>query len=175
MDTEIKEQLDTLSEEELKKLRHFLFEERIKIQEEKKKQQEVYEKFLNERFTFMEEMKTLNKKVLLERKRLKEESTFFDKKLEILQNGFCQLDLDRKQFEREKKQYRQQSKQKDITFETSSFDGANFFRGVTSQLGLKKRYKDLMKIFHPDNVCGDVDTVKRINEQYERLRKKITD
>lgn len=172
MDTNYDENLESLSEEELNKLRRFLFEERIRIQEEQKKQQELYEKFLKERFTFMDEMKALNKKVLQERKRLKEETIFFDKKLEILQNGFCQLDMDRKQFEREKRSYRQQNLR---YFETGNFECIGFFKGVTSQLGLKKRYKDLMKIFHPDNVCGDMDTVKRINEQYEQLSKKIAE
>lgn len=170
MDTKYDEQLEALSEDELKSLRRFLFEERIRIQEEQRKQTEVYEKFLKERLVFMNEMKALNHKVLLERKRLKEETSFFDKKLEILQNGFCQLDMDRKQFEREKKLYKH-----NMAFygTGSKEDTAGFFKGVTSQLGLKKRYKDLMKIYHPDNVCGDVDTVKRINEQYECLRKKM--
>ena len=47
-----------------------------------------------------------------ERKRLKDEETLFDKKVEILKNGFLNLDLDRRQFERERKDYeRQKQKQ----------------------------------------------------------------
>lgn len=162
--------LEELTSEELLEMRRFLFEERIRIQEERQKQQEAYEKFLKERLVFMDEMKALNHKVLSERKRLKEETAFFDKKLEILQNGFCQLDMDRKQFEREKKVYLQNLF---IADRNILEEGTGFFKGVTNQLGLKKRYKDLMKIFHPDNMCGDIDTVKRINEQYEVLKKKI--
>ncbi len=166
MDT--KRDIDLLSEEELKNLRKFLFEERMRIEEEKQEQQRIYEKFLKERLVFMEEMKALNSKVLAERKRLKEEDMFFNKKLQILQNGFCQLDLDRKQFEREKKLYKQSAEKTDTTLENIIF-----FKGVNSQLGLKKRYKDLLKIFHPDNMCGDVDTVKYINEEYESLKMNI--
>ena len=168
MDFDTHINIDSLSEEELKELKKFLFEERMRLAEKKLEQQRVYEKFLKERLVFMEEMKALNSKVLTERKRLKDEDTFFDKKLQILQNGFCQLDLDRKQFEREKKLYRQNLSRKE-----PFWDNTNFFKGVTSQLGLKKRYKDLLKIFHPDNMCGDDDTVKYINEQYEILKKKI--
>ena len=49
---------------------------------------DVYNKFMKERLAFQTEMKALNHKVLSERKRLKDESSFFDKKLQILQNGF---------------------------------------------------------------------------------------
>ncbi len=168
MDTNVNKHIDDLSEEELLKLKRFLFEERIRIKEEQRKQQEVYEKFLKERLTFMEEMKQLNSKVLTERKRLKEESLFFDKKLQILQNGFCQLDLDRKQFEREKNAHKNSIKN-----DRTAIENIGFFNGVSSQLGLKKRYKDLMKIFHPDNICGDSDTVKIINDQYNLLREKM--
>lgn len=160
--------LDSMTYEEMLALKHFLFEERIRLQAEQESQQRVYEKFLHERLTFMEEMKALNSKVLSERKRLKEENTFFDKKMQILQNGFFQLDLDRKQFEREKKNYK--------TGQNSSFTNDKvpyLFKGVNSSLGLKKRYKDLMKIYHPDNMCGDMEAVKEINRQYEELKKRF--
>ena len=32
-----------------------------------------------------------------------------------------------------------------------------------------KRYKDLLKIYHPDNTHGDNNIVLAINEEYERL------
>ena len=43
------------------------------------------------------------------------------------------------------------------------------FRGVNSALALKKRYKDLMKMFHPDNISGDQDMVQLINQEYSEL------
>ena len=78
--------IDSMNEEELKKLKRFLFEERIRLNQEKEKQKEVYNKFMKERLAFQTEMKALNHKVLSERKRLKDEHSFFDKKLQILQN-----------------------------------------------------------------------------------------
>ena len=48
-----------------------------------------------------------------------------------------------------------------------------FFKGVNSPLGLKKRYKDLIKIFHPDNLFGDHDTILKINKEYEMMKKKF--
>ena len=102
--------LETMSEEELHNMKKFLFEERIRVIQEQEKQKELYEKFLRERLTFQDEMKTLNSKVLAERKRLKEENLFFDKKMQILQNGFLQLDLDRKKFEKERSRFEAQKK-----------------------------------------------------------------
>lgn len=166
--------MDTMSEEELKELKRFLFEERIRLAQESEKQKDVYNKFIKERLLFQEEMKALNRKVLSERKRLKEESGFFDKKMQILQNGFLQLDMDRKKFERDKRMF-ESRKNTDATTGSSFYKGQmpDFFKGVNNILGLKKRYRDLLKIFHPDNLCGDSDTVLEINRQYETLKKKM--
>ncbi len=170
--------IDSMSEEELKQLKRFLFEERIRLMQERDKQKEVYNKFMKERLSFQEEMKALNRKVLGERKRLKDETSFFDKKMQILQNGFLQLDMDRKKFERDKRLY-----ESNKSYDSSAASSGNaffpkgqtpdFFKGVNNILGLKKRYRDLLKIFHPDNLCGDSDTVLEINRQYEAMKKKM--
>ena len=44
-----------------------------------------------------------------------------------------------------------------------------FFKGVNDTDSVKKRYKDLLKIYHPDNTHGDNNIVLAINEEYERL------
>ncbi len=44
------------------------------------------------------------------------------------------------------------------------------FRGATNPLALRKRYKDLMKIFHPDNLSGDGELVQMINREYNRRK-----
>ena len=48
---------------------------------------------------------------------------------------------------------------------------AVLFRGANNPLALRKRYKDLLKIFHPDNLCGDGKLVQLINREYERRKK----
>ena len=166
--------MDTMSEEELKELKRFLFEERIRLAQESEKQKDVYNKFIKERLLFQEEMKALNRKVLSERKRLKEESGFFDKKMQILQNGFLQLDMDRKKFERDKRMF-ESRKNTDATTGSSFYKAQmpDFFKGVNNILGLKKRYRDLLKIFHPDNLCGDTEVLQLINETYESLLEEI--
>ena len=47
------------------------------------------------------------------------------------------------------------------------------FAGVNNPLALKKRYRDLIKIYHPDNIAGDKGVVLYINQEYERLSKEI--
>jgi curved DNA-binding protein CbpA len=44
-----------------------------------------------------------------------------------------------------------------------------FFSGVVSKQSIKKRYKDLIKIYHPDNLDGDKDTIQEINSEYNKL------
>ena len=46
------------------------------------------------------------------------------------------------------------------------------FQGVKSQLALKKRYKDLIKMFHPDNIAGDHEMVLTVNAVYEKLKRE---
>lgn len=175
----------TVTYEQMLKIREELIEQYDRIQEEKAEQekvleeikaekaeqQKVYEKFISEKTAFNEDMKTLNAKVLAERKRLKEETMFFDKKMQILQNGFMQLDLDRKKLERERAELEAKTvRASEDTRVGGVFNASQFFIGVNSTLTARKRYKDLLKIFHPDNLCGDETIVKAINDEYSKLR-----
>ena len=60
--------------------------------------------------------------------------------------------------------------------ECGVYDGGRdvsvFFQGVTNPLALKKRYKDLIKIFHPDNLAGDKEIIQRINREYDNLKRE---
>ena len=51
--------------------------------------------------------------------------------------------------------------------------GFDFFAGCSSEADLKKRYRDLMKSFHPDGEIGDEDSVKQINDAYEEAKKRF--
>lgn len=160
--------------EELSK--QWLFQENIRLETQKRELDELYLKFLEEKKQFQEEMKLLNHKVLSERKRLKEEAMFFDKKMAILKSGFEQLDMDRRRFEKERLRF-EAEKERDLDVMGQACGSEStllFFKGVRNQMTLKKRYKDLIKIFHPDNLCGDTDTIQLINREYERLREEFS-
>ena len=161
------------SEEELQKLKSWLFRENIRLVTAEKELEHMQEQFLKEKIQFQEEMKLLNHKISGERQRLKEDNLFFDKKMEILKNGFNQLDIDRRRLDKE---WAKLAAEKELIGERSIYDSAVdvsiFFQGVRTPLALKKRYKDLIKIFHPDNVAGDKDIIQRINREYETLKAK---
>ncbi|MBR6770796.1 MAG: J domain-containing protein [Lachnospiraceae bacterium] len=161
-------------EEELKELKVWLFKENIRMRELRNELEEVQSLLEKERKQFHDEMAKLTRRIEMDRKRLVQENRFFEQKMKILQSGFEKLDEDRRKFQREKDKF--------LTRKESSGEGHIFFhrpelttllfRGVNSFLALKKRYRDLVKMYHPDNVAGDQEMVQMINREYERLKKK---
>ena len=167
---------DTLahgSEDELQELKSWLFQENIRLVTAAKELETMQDQFLEEKKLFQEEMKQLNDKISGERQRLKEDNIYFERKMEILKNGFSKLDIDRRRLEKE---WARLTAEKELISERKAYIGAQdvsiFFQGVRTPIALKKRYKDLIKIFHPDNVAGDTDIIQRINKEYEALKVK---
>lgn len=68
----------------------------------------------------------------------------------------------------------QQKQESTLSENGSIVKGELFFIGVQSEMALKKRYKDLVRIYHPDNVCGDTETLQEINREYDKLRLAFT-
>lgn len=159
------------SEEDIQELKSWLFRENIRLVTATKELEHMREQFLKEKVQFQEEMKLLNHKISGERQRLKEDNLFFEKKMEILKNGYSQLDIDRRRLDKE---WAKLTAERELLSEHATYDvGLDvsvFFRGVRNPLALKKRYKDLIKIFHPDNVAGDKEIIQRINREYENLK-----
>ena len=87
--------------EELGELKAWLFKESIRIELERNELKRMEDKFLKEKQQFQEEMAEVNHRLVIERKRLKQDESFFDKKMEILKSGFSQLEADRKKLEKE--------------------------------------------------------------------------
>lgn len=50
-----------------------------------------------------------------------------------------------------------------------------YFNDVTTLEELRKQYKALLKLFHPDMPNGSEETCKSINTEYEQLFKKLKD
>lgn len=170
-------------EDDLKEIKVWLFQENVRIQNEKKELEESRSRFIKERAQFRDEMNSLNHRLALERKRIKDETLFFEKKMQILQDGFRQLESDRRKLETDKllfeskkeNQERERAYQHNHFYRNSGSDsdlGDVLFSGVNNPLGLKKRYRDLIKIFHPDNMCGDANVIQMINQVYEKKKKE---
>ena len=167
--------IKTDSPDDLKEVKLWLFKEQMRIEKERKELEETKDKFNRERTSFMNEMNALNRRSVMERKRLKDESLFFDKKMEILQGGFRQLEEDRRRLEREKRDF-EIERQIKISRNMDYYGGEELveilFRNATNPLALRKRYKDLIKIFHPDNIAGDEELVQMINREFARRRRE---
>ena len=142
----------TEDEDKLRKAKLWLFQENVRLQNERK------------------ELDDLN--------RLKEENLFFDKKLEILQDGFRKLDEDRQTLERQRRELARertsyaQNQIKSVSGTVMEETVRTLFRGTNNPLALRKRYRDLVKIFHPDNLFGDEELVQMINREYIRRKKE---
>lgn len=142
------------------------------------------ERLQAEKEEFQKEMKAWTKRIQSEQEKLKQEKSLYDMKFKILEAEFLSLSKkqeelrrEKQQFEREKayyKGYKQNSfYEEEPEIEDFYDECAFFFKGVTNPLGLKKRYKDLIKIFHPDNLFGDNETIAKINLEYEKMREYL--
>lgn len=164
------------SSDELKEAKLWLFKEQMRLEKERKVLEETKDKFLKERTSFMNEMNALNRRSIMERKRLKEESLFFEKKMEILQGGFKQLEEDRRALEQDRRNF-EIERQVQASRSAMDYYGDGsivelLFRNATNPLALRKRYKDLIKIYHPDNIAGDEELVQMINREFARRRRE---
>lgn len=161
--------------DELKNVKLWLFQENIRLANERKELALSQEEFVNEREKLRQELDELNRKMMMEQKRLKEENIFFEKKMAILQDGFKHLDEDRRSLEQQKKEFAAQrlSITKRESYGPASEEAVRLlFRGANNSLALRKRYRDLVKIFHPDNLFGDEELVQIINREYLRRREE---
>ena len=104
---------------------------------------------------------------------LEQQEKQFSLKWDMLIQETQKLADDKKQFERKKKffDHVQANAQEEYSVTTSDniVQGEMFFSGVSTKKALKKRYKDLIKIYHPDGDAGDTATVAEINREYEDL------
>jgi len=170
-------------EDDLKEIKVWLFQENVRLQNERKELEESRDRFIKERAQFRDEMNSLNHRLAMERKRIKDENLFFEKKMQILQDGFRQLESDRRKFETDKLLFESKKKNQERENQYNQYGRESYrfsgreadvadvlFSGVNNPLGLKKRYRDLIKIFHPDNMCGDANVIQMINQVYEKKK-----
>ncbi len=154
------------TEDELAQLRIWLFKESVRLENQESALSEKYARLEKDEMALEHRMDAAEKKLETANKKLNNEKALFEQKLKILNNGFDQLNADKKKLESE---FIRLEKEKAYQRE-DEYDALDLlFRGVYNALTLKKRYKDLMKMFHPDNVCGDAYMVQLINQEYNAL------
>lgn len=141
------------------------------ILEENKKLKEKVKIFEEEKRQFEKEKREFLLKKQLDDRKLEHEEQLFRMKWKILEDELKKLSAEKEQVERQRDFYRYVSEHESYSSQMSSnvVKGEMFFCGVESEKELKKRYKDLIKIYHPDNISGDTTTIQEINSEYEKL------
>ncbi len=159
---------------EIEEKQKWLFRENMRLEE-------LNRKLDGERKVIEDERKLIEiQKGMLERqqsknmllsKQLQSQKTLFDSQWQILEKETRQLAIDKQRFEREKLVYKDviyREARRGLSYEDNI---KIFFKGVDDSSSLKKRYKELMKIFHPDNTHGDTELIKAIGEEYEKQKR----
>ena len=95
------------------------------------------------------------RKIAQEKELLERQKSYYNNKLEDLEKRIAKEAPDMKKHD-------------------NTIHHISFFKGVdiTEQLAVKKRYKDLLKIFHPDNPNGDTYILQIINYQFNQIIEK---
>lgn len=128
-----------------------------------------------ERRDFEREKKEFYFRKRMEERHLGEEKRLFQLKWKVLEGELLKLAKEKQDMEAEKERYdRRREHCNSYTFSGSTGEGEMFFSGVNNELTLKKRYKDLLKIYHPDNLSGDTRTLQMINKAYDILKKQFS-
>ncbi len=174
---DITDKIKTADPEDLNELKRWLFRENIRLRGERMELKEMRAELEEEKRTQENDQRIYLNHIAQERKEIHKEEEMVAEKLEIIKRGFAELDADRKEL----KAREQQLAAKEAVLETKlkySYTAESpevsdaLFLGVTSYLMLKKRYKDLMKMYHPDSLGGSTDMVLAINRSYDKLLKQ---
>ena len=171
---EIFEKIEASEEDELKDLKLWLFKESIRLRDEKQEFEQRIRDFEREKDNTLKENRRYEEHLASKIREMRLEEELIEKKHEVIKRGFEELDRDRQALNARESQMRQQEAQLSKRMEEGHLYDSNeaaevLFRGADNILLLKKRYKDLMKMFHPDCLGGDTEMVKSVNRVYDRL------
>ena len=117
------------------------------------------------------------RRMAFENKKLEQQQQLFEMKVKILEEELVKLAADKKKVEQQREFYYRVKDFQEENMDNNSADDNNvikgdmFFAGVGNRISLRNRYRNLIKIYHPDNIDGDNNTIQEINREYDRLRK----
>lgn len=170
--------------DELKEMKLWLFKESIRIKQEKAELSETKADLEDARSAFEHDkavMEAENRRyethLSIKNKQLRTQEELLNKKLETVKRGFDNLDIDRRALNAREMELRMKEAEIEDRLNNSYSPECSeledvLFRGADNMLLLKKRYKDLMKMYHPDCLGGDNQMVQAINRAYDRQLKE---
>lgn len=108
----------------------------------------------------------------LDEKMMTSQKELFQKKFKILEMELQKLAEEKARLEREKNFYKAVNENLEREKSKDPGEVRMLFRGIDNLEDLKKRHRELIKIFHPDNVNGDTSVIQEINRQFDELKMK---
>ncbi len=175
-------------QDEAKRFEQWRFKQTVEIEHKKQKLENEKKEIETERRRVEEDRSSLerDRRALIRKQesdaaRVKQEKQLFDMKWKILEEELLKLAKEKQQVQRQREFYSRvydyertsNSQEAHGHTGTSVIRGELFFAGVSDEISLKKRYKDLIKIYHPDNLAGDTGTIQEINREYDKLKEKL--
>lgn len=157
-------EMDRLSQD-----KRWLFNENMRLEHEKKELEEERKLFDIQKELIL---KQKNKYAFIQGQ-LEAEKMLYDRKWQELDNERRKLELEREKFLDEQQKLKKliNDEKRRIDAIGTDADPKLFFKGIRNGADLRKRYKELTKIFHPDNPCGSAEVIAAINEEYEALKR----
>ncbi len=166
----LNKEFEIAGDKELADTKEWFFRENVRLAEEKELIFEERRKLEHE-FRIKHDM--LDKKISIAKLKivqLDEATKLVEKKLAALEEEYVHLAIEKNKLAEERSTFETIRKNKRTS--TVTYNGMDIlFKGVRSEAALKKRYRELMKIFHPDNQDGDDSVIHAINIEYDRLKK----
>lgn len=159
-------ELEHATKEELSDIKKWFFKENIRIEQQKKELDDKIRRFEQQKRDFDLENNGMMRNNQRLRNQLEQERKLFDMKWKILEDELVRVAEDKRKIKKEREEY-QALKQ---SAPSNKYHYKVFFVGVNNRQSLRKRYKDLLKIFHPDNMNGDNATLQEINREYDSLK-----
>lgn len=171
-------------QDEAKQYEQWCFKQTVEIEHLKQQVEDEKMTLLAEAAQLREERRQLEreKRAFLrqqeaESSRVKQQQHLFDMKWKIMEEELSKLAEEKQQVRRQREFYskvNEYEKNRSTDYSASNVvKGELFFVGVTDGESLKRRYKDLIKIYHPDNLAGDTGTLQEINREYDKLKKRL--
>lgn len=122
---------------------------------------------------WIQELEQRERRIKLREEELERRSRLFDMQWKLLEHELLQLAGEKEKLKKEQAFYNEVKKQNNKNYPgmESGIVPKMFFLGVHDELSLKKRYRDLLKLFHPDSMNGDVNAMQAINKEYEELKR----
>lgn len=161
--------------DEIMAFKQWYFKKTIEIEHDKRKLEDDRRRLEIQREKLERERKDFRRQREADAKFRAQEEYVLQMKQQVLEDELRKLADEKQHLERKREFYDrvrqfQQKQEPELQGNSSVVKGELFFIGVQNEVALKKRYKDLVRIYHPDNVCGDTETLQEINREYDKLR-----